>query len=253
MVLIPKKKDPETVGDYRPISLCNVVYKIITKTISNLLKRVLPNLISGSQSTFVLGRLITDNVIAVFELLHSLHKRNNDKKTIYALKQDISKAYDWVEWRFVCRVMEKMGFLGNWVALVHDCMSIASFAFTVDKSTMGKILPSRGIRQDYSLSPYLFLFCTEALSSLIKGADIVGDLMGIQCTKAGPRVSHLFFANDSIIFTRHPSFQDYNNLKEILRIYKRASRQRSNFQKSVITFSPNIPRVESENNWGLCI
>ena len=95
--LIPKKKDLEKVVGYRPMSLYNVVYKVVTKTIANRLKVVRLNLISKNQSAFVPRRLITDNVIVKFELLHSMTKKCNGKKGFMALKLDMNKAYDRVE------------------------------------------------------------------------------------------------------------------------------------------------------------
>ena len=94
IVFIPKVKNPEKMSEYRPISLCNVVYKIISKVLANRLKQVLPDIISPTQSAFVLGRLITDNVIVAYKALHSMHIRKKGKTGSLALKLDVSKAYD---------------------------------------------------------------------------------------------------------------------------------------------------------------
>ncbi|XP_075660062.1 uncharacterized protein LOC142629896 [Castanea sativa] len=97
IVLIPKVKNPEKMSKFRSISLCNVIYKIISKVLANRLKQVLPQIISLTQSTFMPVRLITDNVLVVYETLHTMHCRKKAKKGSLALKLDISKAYDLVE------------------------------------------------------------------------------------------------------------------------------------------------------------
>ena len=108
--LIPKVKSPQKVTEFRPISLCNVVYRLISKILANRLKRVLDVVIDELQSAFVLGRLITDNVLVAFETMHCIDQRKKGKKALMAIKLDISKAYDKVEWVYLETMMRKMGF-----------------------------------------------------------------------------------------------------------------------------------------------
>lgn len=95
--LIPKLKNPMKVSEFRHISLCNVLYKIISKTLANRLKTILQDIISPNQSAFVLGRLIYDNVIAAYETINSMHTRMWGKVGYMVLKLYMSKAYDMVE------------------------------------------------------------------------------------------------------------------------------------------------------------
>ena len=94
MLIIPKTKSPEKVTENRPISLCNVVYKLISKVLANRLKKVLPHVVSKTQSAFVPGRMIIDNVLIAFETLHHMHNQRSGKMGSMALKLDMSKAYD---------------------------------------------------------------------------------------------------------------------------------------------------------------
>jgi hypothetical protein len=168
ITLIPKMSSPTSVTEFRQISLCNVLYKIISKVLANQLKVILPNIISPYQSAFIPGRLITDNILAAYETLHMMHMRRG-KKGYMTVKIDMNKAYDRVEWCFLEAVMGKMGFAPSWIKLIMMCVTSAHYAVLVNGIPMGKIIPTRGIRQGDPISPYLFLICAEVLSlSLIK-------------------------------------------------------------------------------------
>ena len=110
ITLIPKVNNPERVSNFQPISLCNMIYKIVSKVIANRLKPMLHSIISDTQSAFIANRLITDNILIAFKSLH--HMKNNciGKKGFTALKLDMSKAYDRVKWIFLEKILLKMGF-----------------------------------------------------------------------------------------------------------------------------------------------
>uniref|UniRef100_A0A2N9FPJ3 CCHC-type domain-containing protein n=1 Tax=Fagus sylvatica TaxID=28930 RepID=A0A2N9FPJ3_FAGSY len=102
--LIPKCIGPETLSQFRPISLCNTVYKVVTKIIVNRIRPLLSNLVSPFQAAFIPGRRGVDNVIIAQELIHSLHKKKG-RKGQFILKVDLEKAYDRLEWSFIREVL----------------------------------------------------------------------------------------------------------------------------------------------------
>ena len=104
--------------ELRPISLCNVGYKVISKILCQRLKTVLPNLISETQSAFVEGRLISDNILIAQEMFHGLRTNTSCKGKFMAIKTDMSKAYDRVEWKFIEELLRKMGFCEKWISWI---------------------------------------------------------------------------------------------------------------------------------------
>ena len=239
IVLIRKNQHPETLADMRPIALCNVLYKIVSKMLANRIKIVLPSVISNAQSAFIPGRAITDNIIISAEVMQFLKRKRQGKNESAALKIDMSKAYDRIEWKFLQDVMLKMGFAEKWVEMIMLCVSTVRYNVIRNGKEVGLIITSKGLRQSDSVSPHLFILCAEGLSSLIRKQENVGLIRGVKVARGAPMVSHLLFANDAFLFFR-ASQQEARVVKSILASYERASGQRVNFNKSSISFSPNM-------------
>jgi hypothetical protein len=237
IVLIPKVNSPSNLADYRPISLCNVLYKLISKVLANRLKLILPQIISPEQSAFVSGRLISDNVLVAFETLHTMATRVSGKEGYMALKLDMSKAYDRMEWDFLEAMLRKLGFADPWVNLLMKCVRTVTYSILINGRPYGRIVPSRGLRQGDPLSPYLFILCAEALSSLIRSSERDGGIIGVPISRGGTRIHHLFFADDSLLFCK-ANLREWRHIEEILERYERALGQ-INREKTSIFFSKN--------------
>ena len=237
--LIPKKKKPREMTEFRPISLCNVSYKIISKLLCKRLKRIIPHLISEIQSAFVAKRLITDNILIAQENFHALRTNQRCREEFMAIKTDMSKAYDRMEWSFLSSLMLKMGFDERLVDLIMCCVTSVSYQVLVNGQPKGKIIPKRGLRQGDPLSPFLFIMCTEAMISLLNGAEGENKITGLRVSRESPRISHLFFADDSLFFCK----ADPSQCKEIidtLETYGNASGQRLNASKSSMFFGNRV-------------
>ncbi|CAH9130680.1 unnamed protein product [Cuscuta epithymum] len=242
LVLIPKKDKPENMGDWRPIALCNVVYKIFSKVLANRLKCILSDLVDDNQSAFIPRRSIIDNVVVAFETHHYLKRKSAGKEGYVAIKLDMSKAYDRVSWRFLEAALKALGFDDRWTHLVIECVSTVKYFIQFDKDFLGPIIPKRGLRQGDPQSPYLFILVAEGLSSLIRRAEAKGEVHGVAVCRGAPKISHLLFADDSFLFFK-ANYTECSMIKRILQDYEKASGQAINYNKSSLTFSQNVDEV----------
>jgi hypothetical protein len=156
IALVPKLSGSHSAHQFKPISLCNIVYKIITKILANRLKSLLPKLISPLQFAFVPKRNIQDNMIFAHELLHAF-KTKRGKGGYMFLKMDMEKAFDRMEWWFLLLIMKKLGFNPIWINWITICITSSSFSIFLNGSPFGFFSPKRVLRQGDHLSHFLFI------------------------------------------------------------------------------------------------
>jgi len=198
LALIPKKKTAREMKDYRPISCCNVIYKVISKLIANRLKKLLPDFISPNQSAFVKDRLLMENVLLASEIVKDYHKDTISPRS--AIKIGISKAFDSVQWSFLISTLTALNLPPRFIKWIELCITTASFSVQVNGELAGLFCSERGLRQGCSLSPYLFVICMQVLSEMLDKSAMEGKIgYHPQCQKL--KLTHLCFADDLLVFT----------------------------------------------------
>ena len=198
--------------------------------LANRMRIMLASVVSDAQSAFIPGRAITYNIIISAEILHFLKRKRQGKHGCAALKIDMSKAYDRIEWKFLQAIMLKMGFPEKWVDLIMLCVSTVQYKVLRNGKEVGPIIPSRGLHQGDLLSPYLFILCAEGLSSLIRVNEKAGLIHGVKVARSALMVSHLFFADDSFMFFR-ANQQEAVLMRNILASYSSCFWAKSKFQQ----------------------
>ncbi|CAN6282264.1 unnamed protein product [Urochloa humidicola] len=235
IVLIPKKNSPVIPEDFRPISLCNVIYKVISKSLADRIKPFLPNKIHMSQSAFIPGRHISSNIITAQEITHSFGLSSWKEKG-FLLKIDLAKAFDRIEWSFIAQAMLNMGISLNIVKLVYACISSPDFSVLINGQPSSSFSSERGVRQGCPLSPYLFVLGINELSLQLQFALQANQLSGISLGPGCPPIHSLLFADDLIICGK-ATVHEATLVRSILQNFCNNSGQTPNWNKSCILFS----------------
>lgn len=197
--LIPKCASPSTLNQFRPISLCNVLMKVVSKLLATRLKPMMIKLTGICQSRFIPRHSTTDNITAAQEVIHSLSKRKG-KNGSFILKVDLEKAYDVVDWGFMRAVLRFSGFNHHLCTLIMTCITTTSMSLCWNGEKLLAFSPARGLRQGDPLSPYLFVLCMEVLGQSISKAVSSSAWKPVLLSKKGLSVSHIFFADDLLLF-----------------------------------------------------
>jgi len=184
--------------------------------------------------------------LIAFEALHTMDTRLKGKEGFMAVKLDMSKAYDRLEWDFVEGVLRRLGFADRLVDLIMSCIRTVSYSLLINGQPQGHIKPSRGIRQGDPLSPYIFVLCAEVLSSMLKQSSMEGLVSGVPVSRGGTRIQHLLFADDCLLFCR-ANLNEWGHIHSLLCRYEEASGQQINREKTAIFFSRNTKAAVRES------
>ncbi|XP_050217654.1 uncharacterized protein LOC126668506 [Mercurialis annua] len=230
LVLIPKIKGATNLTDFRPISLINGVFKLLSKVLANRMSLVLPHIISENQFGFIKGRNIHDCHMIASEILHIAARR---KEKLFLLKLDFKKAFDSISWDFILKMLNRMGFDDTWKKWISYFFDTSQLSVLVNGSPSTNFLMGKGVRQGDPLSPMLFVLAVEGLKALISQAVNNHLLDGIRIDGYREPISILQFADDTLLFI--PQDLDMiRNLLRILRCFELVSGLSINYQKSSI-------------------
>ncbi|XP_077221623.1 uncharacterized protein LOC143855390 [Tasmannia lanceolata] len=228
IALIPKCSGASSPNHFRPISLCNFFYKIISKLLASRLSKVLNRIVSPNQSAFIKDRLIQDNVLLSHDLCHNFHKASNTKAL--CLKLDLKKAYDYVIHEALLGFMRKIGFPTLWCTWISKCIASPSFSVLLNGSPKGFFQSSNGLRQGDPLSPLLFCLVMEIFSCMLNSAQALGKIK-TPFSKGNLNINHVMYADDVMVFIT-PDLESVAGIKECLQSFKRIAGLDVNFQKS---------------------
>ncbi|XP_019150554.1 PREDICTED: uncharacterized protein LOC109147346 [Ipomoea nil] len=200
---------------------------------------------SLQMTSFVLKRQITDNIIVYQELLNSMNNKRGTGGWMM-FKVDLEKAYDRLAWSFIEDTLQEIGFNTQWRRNIMTCVTTPRLAINCNGVHSDWFHPARGIRQGDLISPLLFALCLERLSHAINVLVNTGRWKGIKASREGPLVSHLFFADDMILF-KEATVDQALEMKDCLSSFYTSSGQKMNFHKSTIFFSKNTPIALQES------
>ncbi|XP_020252248.1 uncharacterized protein LOC109829595 [Asparagus officinalis] len=231
IVLIPKKEDSSVINDYRPVSLLNVIYKVITKVLTNRLNTKLDLLIDPLQSGFIKNRYLLDGVAAAQEIINDCFQ--NKKRGGILLKLDFVKAYDMLDWDFIFDVLKAKKFGDKWIHWMRICLHGGMSVIDVNGKVGKWIMSKRGVRQGDPLSPLLFVLAADSFTKMLNLAVESHFIEGLGPNNMRDKVHCLQYADDTLIFCKN-NREQLTVLKLILYCFELASGLQISFNKSVL-------------------
>jgi len=238
LVLIPKKEEVKTFGDLRPISLSTFTNKIISRLMHERMVKVLPKIISLNQLGFVKGRSINENVLLAQEIIRDINMRNKFHNIV--VKLDMEKAYDRVSWKFLVRVLRSFGFAERIIDMIVRLISNNWYSVLINGQSYGFFQSSRGLKQGDQLSPTLFIIAAEVLARNLNNLYEEHDFIGYGMPKWSPKINHLSYADDTILFCSGNGVSIHKMMK-VLREYELESGRMINLEKSLFYLHEKTP------------
>ncbi|KAK2429733.1 hypothetical protein QL285_028147 [Trifolium repens] len=239
IALIPKSPDASSITQYRPIAMANFKFKIITKIIADRLASILPNLVSEEQKGFIKDRDIKDCLCIASEAANLIHNKAHGGNL--ALKIDITKAFDTLDWSFLLKVLKTFGFNDTFCNWIHATLQSAFLSISINGKSHGYFNCSRGVRQGDPLSPLLFCLAEDVLSRSITKLVTEGKLSLIKGTRNFDVPSHCFYADDLMIYCKG-NIAGLKALTELFAAYALESGQVISTSKSTIYSGSISPR-----------
>ncbi|GJW76253.1 RNA-directed DNA polymerase, eukaryota, reverse transcriptase zinc-binding domain protein [Tanacetum coccineum] len=233
IALIPKIPNTKLLTEFRPIACCNVIYKCISKILTNRIKNSLDKLVNLNQSAFIQGRNIQDNILLTQELLKGYNRKGGSKRC--ALKIDIAKAYDTVSWEFLRSILIKFGFHWKMVEWILTCISCSAFSICVNGEVHGYFSSGRGLRQGDPISPYLFTLVMEVFTLIMAHKTSLSSHFRYHVGCKEMKLTHLCFADD-LIFLCHGDKESVRVIKDALKDFSEVSGLQPNLSKSTVFF-----------------
>ncbi|KAL0286587.1 UNVERIFIED_CONTAM: Retrovirus-related Pol polyprotein from type-2 retrotransposable element R2DM [Sesamum radiatum] len=232
--LIPKVNSPSVVAEFRPISCCNVLYKAVTKILVQRMRSILHTLISPSQNAFVPGRSIGDNVLLAQELFSGYNQRNLPPRC--ALKVDLRKAYDTVEWDFLKAALTLFGFPERFIQWIVECVTTTSYSVCINGAPHGFFRGARGLRQGDPMSPFLFVLVMEVLTLMLRQRIEQNGGFSYHWRCEAVQLFQLSFADDLLLFSKAEP-NSIQLFKDGLIDFAELSGLQANLQKSHLILS----------------
>lgn len=230
LAIIPKHKNATAISDYRPIALCNVIYKIVAKVLAGRLKPVMNLIVMDNQAGFVKSRISTDNILLANEVLYFAGKSRCKKS--FCAKLDIKKAFDSVSREFLLARLVQKGFPNTFINWIKACISDVNYSVVLNGALEGYFSTSAGLRQGCPLSPYLFCLVMDAFSNLLESRGFRGIVFDQYS------LTHLLYADDVLIFGEATE-ENCNILVNILQDFADTTGLQVNHGKSAIMFPRN--------------